>query len=104
MSIKVLPTGKRLGFVKGDFVYTGAFPGIIISDVHTTTPCCEVWGFEQEIGSAYATDMRKVSYKLFLNLCKFEGHDPNNLKARSELAREVLRNFKEDAEVVNNGL
>ena len=60
-----MPTGKSLGLKKGDFVYTGAFPGIIISDVHTFAPYCEVWGFEQEMGSCYATDLRKLTYQQF---------------------------------------
>lgn len=60
-----MQTGKSLGFKKGDFVFTGAFAGIIISDVHTYAPCCEVWGFAHEMGSAYATDLRHISYEGF---------------------------------------
>jgi hypothetical protein len=69
-------TGKSKGLVKGDFVFTGAFPGIIISDVHTYAPCCEVFGFEQECGSAYAKDMRKLTKEDFLMLTEREGHHP----------------------------
>ena len=58
-------TGKALGFKKGDFVWTGAFPGIIISDVQTFAPCCEVWGIEHEMGSAFAYDLRKLTYDEF---------------------------------------
>ncbi len=63
-------TGKSLGFKKGDFVFTGAFPGIIVSDVNTTAPCCEVWGWEHETGSAYASDLRKLSYPEWLILAE----------------------------------
>jgi hypothetical protein len=58
-------TGKSLGFKVGDFIWTGAFPGIIISDVGTYAPCCEVWGWKHEMGSAYATDLRKISFEEF---------------------------------------
>ena len=48
-----MQTAKALGFKKGDFVHTGTFPGIVIGDVDTATPRCEVFGLEHEIGSAY---------------------------------------------------
>jgi hypothetical protein len=60
-----IATGKSLGFKVGDFIHTGAFPGIIISDVGTFAPCCEVWGWEHEMGSAYATHLRKLSFPEF---------------------------------------
>lgn len=44
---------------------TPAFPAVIISDAHTTTPCCEVWGIEQECGSAYANELRRISFAEF---------------------------------------
>jgi hypothetical protein len=68
-------TGKNRGFKKGDFVFTGAFPGIIISDVHTFAPCCEVFGFEQECGSAYAKDLRKLTAAEFVIMAGQQGHD-----------------------------
>lgn len=60
-----METAKKLGFKKGDFVHTGSFPGIIIGDVHTRTPTCEVWGFEHEMGSAYAGDLTLLSWPDF---------------------------------------
>lgn len=69
-------TGIKQGLAVGDFVYTGAFPAIIISDVRTSTPCCEVFGYEQECGSAYASDMRKLSKDEFLRMAQELGHKP----------------------------
>jgi hypothetical protein len=69
-----MATGKSLGFKIGDLVFTGAFAGIIISDAHTSTPCCEVFGFEQECGSAYATDLKKLTVAQFVDLAKASGH------------------------------
>lgn len=70
-----LATGKSLGFKSGDFVHTGMFPGIIISDVRTFAPCCEVWGIEHEMGSAYATDLRKLTFQEFRETAKRYGFD-----------------------------
>ena len=83
-----MSTGKSLGFKKGDFVFTGAFPGIIISDVHTFAPCCEVWGIEQEMGSAYATDLRHISFGEFLQQCAVLGHNP--ITAYSEVSKKAI--------------
>ncbi len=63
-----MQTAKALGFKKGDFVHTGLFPGILIGDVHTTTPLCEVWGLEHECGSAYANELRKLTYDEFVRV------------------------------------
>jgi hypothetical protein len=87
-----MPTGKALGFKKGDFVFTGAFPGIIISDVHTFAPCCEVWGFEHESGSAYATDLRHMTRDEWLDLATRYGFDGT---AYSEVARDALKTLHE---------
>ena len=84
-------TGKAIGLKKGDFVFTGAFPGIVISDVHTSTPCCEVWGFEHESGSAYAKDMSKITYGTFLAMCADHGHNAP-LEAYSTVAKAAIRN------------
>ena len=81
-------TGKSKGLVKGDLIYTGAFPGIIISDVHTFAPCCEVWGFEHELGSAYAKDMVKMKTKAWLILAREHGFDGT---AYSETARKTIK-------------
>ena len=56
-----MTTAKKLGFVKGDCIATGPFVGVIMSDVHTATPCCEIWGFEHEGGSCYAHDLKKIT-------------------------------------------
>lgn len=69
-------TGKKRGLAVGDFVHTGAFPGVIISDVGTYAPCCEVFGFEQECGSAYAADMTKLTPAQFLEQAAMNGHKP----------------------------
>lgn len=54
-------TAKKLGFKKGDFVFTGAFPGIVVGNVNSYAPLIEVWGFEHETGSAYTSDLRLLS-------------------------------------------
>jgi hypothetical protein len=82
-----LPTGKSLGFVKGDFVLTPAFPGIIISDVHTYAPCCEVWGWEHEMGSAYAHELQKINKEQFMEYAKQYGFDGT---AYSKVAQQAL--------------
>ena len=81
-------TGKSKGLKKGDFVHTGAFPGIIISDVHTFAPCCEVWGFEHEMGSAYASDIVKISKDEFIQMTTAEGH--GELNPYSKVSRDAL--------------
>lgn len=83
-----MQTAKKLGFKKGDFVYTGAFPAIIISDAHTSTPCCEVWGFEQEMGSVYASDLRAISAGEFLRMCEENGHNP--VTPYSEVSKKAI--------------
>lgn len=82
-----METAKRLGFRKGEFVHTGAFPGIIIGDVHTRTPTCEVWGFEHEMGSAYAEDLTLLSWPEFKTLADRYGFDGT---AYSEAAKEAI--------------
>ena len=81
-------TGKAKGLQKGDFVWTGAFPGIIISDVHTYAPCCEVWGFEQEMGSAYAADMHKLTFAEFKLMCESQGY--KTLEPCSKVAKKAI--------------
>ena len=88
-------TGKSLGFKKGDIVHTGAFPGIIISDVHTFAPCCEVWGFEHECGSAYAKDLKKLSFQEFTRLLKAYGHDTENIETYSEVSKKAIKEARE---------
>jgi hypothetical protein len=86
-----MKTAKALGFKKGDFVHTGAFPGIIVSDAHTRTPVCEVWGYEHETGSAYADDMVLLNWPSFESLAKRYGFDG---AAFSEAAKEAIQQAK----------
>ena len=82
-----MQTGKKLGFKKGDFVHTGAFPGIVIGDVHTATPLCEVWGFEHEMGSAYAADLTPMTWENFQGVARRYGFDGT---AHSEVAKNAI--------------
>jgi hypothetical protein len=84
-----MKTAKALGFKKGDFVFTGAFPGIVISDVNSATPCCEVWGFEHESGSAYAQDLAHLTKGEFIAACRAQGH--TELAPFSDVAKEALK-------------
>ena len=86
-----MQTAKALGFKKGDFVHTGAFPGIVIGDAHTRTPTCEVWGMEHEMGSAYADDLVLLNWPTFKSLAERYGFDE---KAYSEVAKEAIKNAK----------
>lgn len=83
---------KDMGYKKGDFIWTGAFPGILISDLHTMTPMCEVWGFEQEMGSVYAKDLKRMSKDEFLQAAQKCGHSlplkPYAKEAKAVLASE----------------
>lgn len=84
-----MDTAKKLGFKKGDFVYTGAFPGVVVQFVNTTTPLCEVWGFEHEAGSVYAKDLKKLTKAEFLALAAQNGHtvlEPFTKEAKAVLA------------------
>jgi hypothetical protein len=83
-----MKSGKSLGFKKGDFVFTGSFPGIIISDVQTYAPCCEVWGYEHEMGSAYAEELIKLDYASFLAMALKYGFDG---QAYSAVARAAIK-------------
>jgi hypothetical protein len=83
-----MSTGKKLGFKKGDFVHTGAYPGIIISDVQSFAPVCEVWGHEHESGSAYADDLVLLNWPTFESLAKRYGFDGS---AYSKVAKEAIK-------------
>lgn len=55
-------TAKARGFKKGDYALTGMnFVAKLVSDVHTTTPICEVWGWEHEFGSVYADELQAIT-------------------------------------------
>lgn len=82
-------TGKSLGFKKGDVVFTGAFPGVIISDVHTSTPVCEVWGFEHESGSVYAQELKRIDGDQFVRAAQELGHS-TPIRPYSDVARAGL--------------
>lgn len=84
-------TGKSRGLKKGDFVHTGLFPAIIISDVHTSTPCCEVWGIEHEMGSAYASDLVKLSFEDFISNAILHGHTLENLEPYSDVSKKAIK-------------
>lgn len=81
---------KDMGYKKGDFIWTGSFPGILISDLHTMMPMCEVWGFEQEMGSVYAKDLKRMSKEKFLLAARNHGHslplEPYAKEAKAALA------------------
>lgn len=83
-----MQTAKKLGYVKGDFIFTGLFPGIIVGEVHTTTPMCEVWGIEQEIGSCYAEEITRLTFDEFVRAAKRRGHQ--ELKANHPAAKEAI--------------
>ena len=71
-----MDTAKKLGYKKGDFVLTAmGWGAIIISDAHTATPCCEVWGLEHEMGSVYATDLTRMSFAEFKAVAENYGFD-----------------------------
>ena len=88
-----METAKKLGFKKGDFVHTGAFPGIVIGDVHTAAPTCEVWGFEHEMGSAYAEDLTLMTWQEFQAVAERYGFDGS---AYSEAAKNAIAQAKSD--------
>jgi hypothetical protein len=69
-----MTTAKKLGFALGQLVHTGAFPAVIVGEVNTATPMCEVWGFEQESGSVYASDLRRLTTEEFLEAVAHHGH------------------------------
>lgn len=59
-----MATAKKLGFKKGDWALLRGtrWPVKLISDVHTATPVGMVFGWEEEAGSVYASDLIKLSY------------------------------------------
>ncbi|MDE1977260.1 MAG: hypothetical protein KGI84_08380 [Elusimicrobia bacterium] len=91
-----MQTGKQLGFKKGDFIHTGAFPGIIVSDVHTHAPTCEVWGYEHETGSAYAEELVRMTWEEFQAVAGRFGFDGT---AYSKVAQEAIANARNGQEV-----
>jgi TolA-binding protein len=90
-SSKMAITGKKLGFKVGDLVHTGAFPGIIISDVGTTAPCCEIFGIEQEMGSVYAHDLKPLPPAEFVALAQQFGHGRDGFQVWSEKSLKALQ-------------
>jgi hypothetical protein len=90
-----MATGKSFGLKVGDLVYTGAFPAVIMSDVGTSTPCCEVFGFEQECGSAYAHDLKKISVEQFVDLTSRLGHtEPFKVYGKATLSALLAAGLK----------
>ena len=96
MAEKKMPTGKSLGFKKGDFVSTGSFPAIIVMDVQTYAPTCETWGTYHETGSAYATDLRHLTYKEFVKLATAYGYDGT---AYCQAAKDAIKAAKLAADI-----
>lgn len=80
-------SGKTLGLKKGDFVHTGAFPGIVIGNANSYAPVLEVWGLAHEIGSAYAHELIKISRDEFVALASKYGYDGT---AYSKTAKKAL--------------
>lgn len=87
-------TAKKMDFKKGDFIFNGLFPGIIIQNVNTSTPLCEIWGIEHEMGSVYATDLRKLSFDEFQVMVRAQSHELE-IKSDSEVGRKAIK----DAEI-----
>lgn len=80
-----MSSAKKLGYAVGQLVWTGSFPAVIVGDVHTTTPTCEVWGVEQETGSVYAKDLAPLKTAGFIEEVQVQGHTLP-LKPHSERA------------------
>jgi hypothetical protein len=91
-----MKTAKALGFKKGDFVHTGSFPAIVIGDVHTAAPTVEAWGYEHEMGSAYADNLTLLSWKEFQDLAGRYGF---NGSAYSEAAKNAIKHAMSGTEV-----
>jgi hypothetical protein len=78
-----------MGIMKGQLVYTGAFPGVVIGSLNTGTPMCEVYGIEQEMGSVYADDIRPLTVEEFKSMVVRLGHKLP-LKAYSPVTKAAL--------------
>ena len=89
-----MQTAKKLGLVKGDFIITSMrWAGIIISDAHTATPCCEVWGLEHEMGSCYAEELYKCNFETFEKLAKDFGYDGS---AYAEVSKKAIAKARQE--------
>lgn len=57
-----MTTAKKMGFKKGDWVRLrdSNWVAKLISDVHTACPVAFVFGFYEEAGSVYASDLVKL--------------------------------------------
>ena len=81
-------TAKSLGFKKGDcVVIDDAFVGVLMLDVHTCAPCCEVWGLAHESGSVYAESLKKITPEQLMDTNYYKA-DP---KPFSKEAKKALR-------------
>ena len=90
---KEAASAKSLGFQKGDFVYTGSFPGILVSDLHTSTPIVEVWGMEHEMGGVYATDLKKITGQQFMDYAREWGFDGRAYSREAQKALKMLSTY-----------
>ena len=68
-----MKTAKKLGFKKGDLVFTGMFPAVLCQDAHLTTPMVEAFGMAVEMGSCYAENLSHLSDEEFARLVKAQG-------------------------------
>lgn len=73
-------TAKAMGFKKGDWVWYGGWYAKIIGQVHTATPLCFVFGWEEEAGSVYAHDISVM--------------DMDNQKHYEKLHEKLMKPFK----------
>ena len=72
-----MTTAKALGFKKGDYAINQmGWVCKLIQYVNTTTPMCEVWGFEHEFGSVYANELNKISEQEALRIIERGVREP----------------------------
>lgn len=93
---KGLPTGTSRGLKAGDFVDGGHFVGIIMANVRTFAPTVESWActMSHEMGSAYATELTKITYDQFMDRAQHFGYDGPRSEAGKKAvaaARAALR-------------
>lgn len=84
-------TAKFLGFKRGDFVDTGAFPGVVVAYVDTYQPVVEVWGMERGLISVYAKNLRRISFGEFQESVRL--HEPGTtlIEGITKAAKEAIR-------------
>lgn len=91
-----MKTAKALGFMKGDLVFTGMFPGIVCMDVNTARPMCEVWGVAHELGSVYAENLKLLKPDEWVDLVlryDFKKEEPYHTEAKRAVKKLRLEGF-----------